>query len=268
MIKLIAIDLDDTLLNKNKEITKENIEAIHFVKNKGIKVVIASGRPFFRVAPILEQLDLVSDNEYAISYNGSYISNTTNNKVIKRNTLNNQDINNIIDEITKYNLTFTVYVDEDIYTSGISNAIINKPVFKGINFKIVPEDVLRTFDYANKIIIADCDELINKHVTKIKENLKDKYNVLKSATDFLEFLTIDSNKGKALKDLASYLEIKEEEMMSIGDEENDLPMFKEVKFKVAMENANVKLKEKATFITKDQEHSGVAFAIYSLIKND
>ncbi len=268
MIKLIAIDLDDTLLNKNKEITKENIDAINYAKENNIKVVIASGRPFFRVLPILKELDLVYDNEYSISYNGAYISNNTNNSIIKRSVLNNNDINIIIDEIIKYGLTFTVYVDNDIYTEGISSKIINKPVFKGINFINTPITKLRSFPYANKIIIADEDEKINIYVNTIKENLKGKYNVLKSSTDFLEFLTIDSNKGTALSELAKFLEIDSSMLMAIGDEENDLPMFDVVKTKVAMGNGSSKVKNEATYITKDQEHSGVAHAIYELIKKD
>ena len=127
---------------------------------------------------------------------------------------------------------------------------------------------IRKLDFANKIIIADEEEKIRKYVDVIKHNINGKYNVLKSATDFLEFLTIDSNKGIALKQLIEYLHLTKEEVMAIGDEENDMPMFEIASTKVAMANANNALKQKATFVTKDQEHSGVAYAIYNLILND
>lgn len=268
MIKLIAIDLDDTLLNKNKEISKENKIAVNKANNQNIKIVIASGRPYFRVLPILEELNLNNDNNYVISYNGAYISNGNNTKIIKRNVLNNQDINNIVDEITKHNLTFTVYVNDDIYTAGIPTFIKDKLVFKDIDFKPLTIEEIRKLEFANKIIIADEEEKIRKYVDVIKHNINGKYNVLKSATDFLEFLTIDSNKGIALKQLIEYLHLTKEEVMAIGDEENDMPMFEIASTKVAMANANNALKQKATFVTKDQEHSGVAYAIYNLILND
>lgn len=267
MIKLIAIDLDDTLLNKNKEISKENKIAVNKANSQNIKIVIASGRPYFRVHPILKELNLDNDNNYVISYNGAYISNGNNTKIIKRNVLNNQDINNIVDEITKHNLTFMVYVNDDIYTTYIPTFIKDKLVFKDIDFKPLTIEEIRKLEFANKIIIADEETKIRKHVDTIKHNINGKYNVLKSATDFLEFLTIDSNKGIALKQLTSYLHLTKEEVMAIGDEENDLSMFDVASIKVAMENATLVLKQKSTFITKDQEHSGVAYAINNVLQN-
>lgn len=267
MIKLIAIDLDDTLLDTNKDISNDNILSINYAIKQGVRIVIASGRPFFRVQPILKQLQLDNDDNYAISYNGAYISNGTNTKIIKKDVLNNQDINAIVGEITKYNFNFTVYVDDNIYTSGISQALKDKAVFRGINFKHLTIENINKLDYANKIIIVDEEEKIRKHVDEIRYNINGKYNVLKSASNFLEFLTINSNKGIALKQLTEYLHLTKDQVMAIGDEENDAPMFEVASTKVAMANANPVLKQKASFITKDQEHSGVAYAIYTLLQN-
>ena len=124
MVKLIAIDLDDTLLNTKKDITNENKAAIKKALEKGIKIVIASGRPFFRVSQILKELVIDNEKNFVISYNGGYVSNGCNTVIIKKEFLNNNETIDIVNEINKYNLNFTIYIDDDIYTLGIKEQII------------------------------------------------------------------------------------------------------------------------------------------------
>ena len=106
MIKLIAIDLDDTLLNKKKEISSRNVSAINNAVTNNVKIVLATGRPYFRVKPILEKLNLLDDNQVVITLNGGYICNATNNKTLYENVLNNQDIVKIIEVINNTKLCF------------------------------------------------------------------------------------------------------------------------------------------------------------------
>lgn len=268
MIKLIAIDLDDTLLNEKKEISSENKLALKKAAQNNIKIVIASGRPFFRVYPILELIELNSEDNYVISYNGGYISNCTNTKIIKRELLTKEDIAEITNEIEKYHLDYTIYVDDDIYTLGISSQIKDKLVFRGISFKIINKDDIKKLPYANKIIIADKEEKIKKVVEDIKMHMSSRYNVVKSAQNFLEFLPLRANKGIALKELMNFLKIDKTDVAAIGDEENDLSMMECANYKIAMGNANPILKKQATFITLDQNHSGVAAAIKHLLTNE
>lgn len=266
MIKLVAIDLDDTLLTKNKEITNENIEAINKLNSLGLHVVIASGRPYFRVRPILDKLNLSNKNNYVISYNGSNISNGDNSIKYKELVLSNDDLNRIIDVINKYQLHYTVYYKNQVFATKILEEIKDKPVFKNLVFTFDTEENIRKLPFANKVIIAEKAELISKYRDEIECILNKDYNLLRSTPNFLEILNIDANKGLALRDLSKILNLSYEEVMAIGDEENDLPMFKYATFKIAMGNANETLKNEATFITLDQENSGVAYAINKHIK--
>ena len=77
MYKLIVLDLDGTLLNSKKEITERTLKALKMVKDKGVKIVLASARAFHRIKPYIEQIGLLDENQYTISFNGGCITNNT-----------------------------------------------------------------------------------------------------------------------------------------------------------------------------------------------
>lgn len=268
MIKLVAIDLDDTLLDSNKCISVENINAVSFLNSIGVKVVITTGRPYFRIIGFLKQLGLYNDNSYIITYNGSLISNSTNKETIKKVDFNNFDIKRITEFLMKINVHFNVYVNELIYSPEVIDFIKQQKVFEGIIFDICDINEIKKLEYAEKIIICDREEIVSSVRDKVIEELGNDYNVMRSTPIYLEILPKDANKGKALKYLMDYLGIKKEEAMAIGDEENDLSMYEYVKEKVAVDNANELLKRNASFVTHSQNESGVAFAINEIIKKE
>lgn len=265
-IKLIAIDLDDTLLDKDKRISKENIEAIKYATSKGIKVVITTGRPYFRIINFLKTLDLYNEDSYVITYNGSLISNATGTNILRNVSLNNEDIVKISKTIDSLNLHFNVYVDDLIYSTEVIPFIQKQKVFDGIIFSICDFDTILNLKEAAKIIICDEEEKVTNNKEEVVKLLGNDYNVLRSTPIYLEILPKDANKGKALKYLMDYLNIESKEVMAIGDEENDLPMFAFVDYKISVENGNDILKQNATFVTKKHTDSGVAFVINKYIK--
>lgn len=264
MIKLIAIDLDDTLLNKEKQISKENKLAIKEAIDNNIEIVIATGRPYFRVKSILKELKL--DNEFSkvILLNGGYICNGINTLTIYEKRLNNDDIQKIVKIINNYHLCFNVYQKDEIYTSKLSDEIINLPVYDGINFKYISNDEILNMEYAHKLIVAEDKQNIFKYKEEIIKQLPN-YTVVQSTPNFLEIAPYDINKGNAILKLANYLNIKQDEIMAIGDAENDLPMLNVARYKVVMENANSDIKNIASFITKSCNDDGVAIAIRKVI---
>ena len=268
MIEIIGIDLDDTLLDTDKKISQANIDAIKRVSQAGIKVVITTGRPYFRIIDFLKTIDLYSDSSFAISYNGSLISNATKTLIIDDIKLQHDDIVFIIEKLKKLGLHFNIYQDEFIFSEEVLPLIKKQKVFEGIVFAIKPYDELLKIQDASKIIICEHGETIDKMRSLVETALEGRYNILRSTDLYLEILPKDANKGIALNKLMNYLQIDRTKAMAIGDEENDLPMFKYVDFKVAMANGNEELKRQASFITKSQNESGVAFAIDELVKID
>ena len=156
MIKLIAIDLDDTLLNKKKEISSRNVSAINNAVTNNVKIVLATGRPYFR-----EKLNLLDDNQVVITLNGGYICNATNNKTLYENVLNNQDIVKIIEVINNTKLCFNVYCGDNIYTEKL-------------------EEKLNELLPSAKVVRMDQDTTRRKgaHEQIIEDFKNEKYNIL------------------------------------------------------------------------------------------
>ena len=109
MIKTIAIDLDGTLFDKDKNISKENKEAIKYAKDKGIYVVICTGRPFNGVKPVLEQLNINSNEEYVICYNGAKVFNVGTSELVYSSTISGKDVKDLYIESVKLNTCFHAF---------------------------------------------------------------------------------------------------------------------------------------------------------------
>ena len=259
MIKLIAIDLDGTLLDDNKEISQDNKIAIQKAKTYGIKIIIASGRPYFRVKEILQQLDLNHNTDYVITYNGGCILIGDNSEIIYEQRLSNQDICEIINFLDKYNGDIYLYCQDQIFSLNQDLKIANLKIFNQVHFE------KRTIVELKKIILADEEKTIDEIQTKIPLELNNRYNIVRSTPYFLEFLPNHVSKGNAIKILTQILNIDTDEIMVIGDEENDLSMFCCAKIKVAMKNANLQIKKRANFITESNNNSGVARAIEKFV---
>jgi Cof subfamily protein (haloacid dehalogenase superfamily) len=116
-------------------------------------------------------------------------------------------------------------------------------------------------------MFADEPSKLEEIYPLIPKELFEKYTVVFSAKFFLEFLNKETNKGKALKALCEYLKIDPSEVMAIGDEENDLSMLEYAGHKIAMDNANKKLKDIATYITSSNNDEGVGKAVEKLVLN-
>ncbi|MCM1260055.1 MAG: Cof-type HAD-IIB family hydrolase [Prevotella sp.] len=262
MIRLIALDLDDTLLRQDKTISLENQKAIALAKSQGIKIVIASGRPLFRINPILESLDLMEDENYIIALNGGLIA-TTHQKILYQKQLMPQDIQCIMRELLDRHLSFMMYQDDQIYTNQLDATLRQLPIFQGVMLKEQSIAYLQHVGYASKIIIVDTKVQLDSHQPKLVEALSS-YTVVRTTPYFLEILPNHVNKGTALEFLATHLHILPQEMMAIGDAENDISMLKRVGIGVAMANATEEVKQAARFITLSCEEDGVAYAIQNI----
>ena len=267
MIKIIAIDLDDTLLTTYKIISKENEQAIKKASSNGVKVVITTGRPYFRIVTFLKQLGLYNSDSFVISYNGCMISDGLGQKIIKQELLNNKDIKTIASVFDDLGLHYNVYYNKNIYSIDVLDFIKKQAVFKNVDFDICSKDFISNLVYSNKIIACDYEKKINDVRSSIEKRLKGKYNILRSNPNYLEVLSINANKGKALKTIMDLLNINPSEAMAIGDEENDLSMYDYVDYKIAMGNASDVLKQNATFITLQQNDNGVQYAIDKFYNN-
>ena len=274
MIKLIAIDMDGTLLNEKKHIDKAQKEAIHEAIEAGIKIVLCTGRPLYGILPFYEELGLSElDSEgYVILNNGCSIHKTKDWELIDQVNFTSDDIDYLHKLSEGYDINFTLV--NDYYYFNIDN---RKPtdelitdagfVFSDITNISLKEakngkhKIIKIMFLGNPNIMADFQ--------KENENiLKDKYSSVLSQPYVYEILPKGNNKGTGLKKLAKKLGIKQEEIMAIGDGNNDIEMFEYANYSVAMENGTELAKKAAKYQTDSNENDGVAKAIRKYALNN
>ncbi|WP_281998638.1 Cof-type HAD-IIB family hydrolase [Priestia flexa] len=236
-IKLIALDMDGTLLNTEGEISQGNQKAIAQAEEKGIHVVLSTGRSRPTSIEFAESLKLSS---YIINVNGSEIWDGEGN-LIERTTLQPDYIQEMWDLKQKHKLTFWAVTSEKVWRDEFPTDITNHEWLK--------------FGY--DIHDDDTRKLVLDTLTKNK-NLE----ITNSSPTNLEINALGINKAKALRTVCERLNLSMNEVMAMGDSLNDIAMITEAGVGVAMGNAQDVVKEAADWITKTNDQDGVAEAIY------
>ncbi|GAK30922.1 HAD superfamily hydrolase [Weissella oryzae SG25] len=262
-IKLVTIDIDDTLVNSAREITPRVKAAIQAATAAGVKIVLATGRPLTGVVDYLDELGLNNqDDQFVINYNGGMIQ-TTSGKVLGGGKLDlaaYQELRQVADDLNVY---MQVEADDAAYTSdnvvpyhaSRENFIVKMPL-KFVPLAEMPADL----PYIKVMMIGDAAK-IDADTAALPQAIQDKYYVVRSTANFLEFMNPKASKGAALELLAKHLNLSMDETMALGDQENDLTMIKAAGLGVAMGNAVEKVKKTANMQTTSQNADGVGLAI-------
>ncbi|MCI9654116.1 MAG: HAD family phosphatase [Acholeplasmatales bacterium] len=268
MIKICTIDLDGTLFDKNKKISNKNKEAIFLAKENGCRIVIATGRPYHGVYPVLQELDLLSDQDYVICYNGAKVFNTKTQKLIFSSTILGSDIKIIYQIAQRYKAYFHAFRKNEELITDVHNPYTDVEVkINKIEDHIVDINSINHLDEFLKCMIVGPAELLDQIESQLNDSIKNSYSIVRSAPIFLEFLNSNTHKGAALKALASFLTISMKDTMAIGDAGNDLTMIKMAAIGVAMENSFPEIKKVARYVTTSNEASGVAQALNTYVNS-
>ncbi|ADL50435.1 sugar-phosphatase [Clostridium cellulovorans] len=267
MYKLIALDMDGTLLRDDKTVSPAVFDAIQAAKAKGAKVVLATGRPIKGVDKYLTHLNLKEAGDYVATFNGALVQDTFTGDVISHITMNHDDLITIYEasrELRTHVHFFdknTLYTpNKDISKFTVHEAFMNDVSLNYINIEDVNKDIV-----ISKVMMIDYPEILDRVVTELPKELVEKYTIVRSAPFFLEFLNIDANKGNGIMLLANKLGIKQEEVICVGDAGNDIHMVEYAGLGVAMGNATDDLKAVANYITKSNNEDGVAHVINEFI---
>ncbi len=272
-IKLVAIDLDGTLLDSNRALSPENKTAIQEAKAAGVKIVLCTGRPLRSMLHLLEEADLLDDEDIVITYNGGLIQKSKTGEVIHELTLNRAKSLDIYKLGQQLNLPVNFidldYVHEPIYPMGAEsiykNASRGVPKENALEFIQVDIEKLPDPFRINKIVMSRPAEELDEMIPKIPAEYYEKYNIYKSQPFILEFLPKFVNKGYAMRIIGERLGLEKAQIMGIGDQENDLSLVEDAGFGVAMGNAINQVKEAADYITKSNDENGVAYAIRKFV---
>ena len=258
MKKLLATDLDGTLLKNDKTISINTINTIHEMINGGHYFVITTGRPFFRITKVLEELDIINDKNICICNNGGLIITTDGSKILHKERLDDNSIPELVDLAIKHKVNILVYQEDYIITDYLDERVSmlkDQPCVKIIDGN--KEDLKKLTEVYKIVFNGDNDVLIKLRNSLPNEYL-DKYNFVMSGDNFLEINKKTVDKGSGLLKLISILNIDIKDTYAIGDEENDLSMIKTAGVGCAVSNANIKVKNAAAYITLSNEEDGVA----------
>lgn len=267
MIGLLCIDIDGTLLDSRKELPPENVEAVHYALEKGVIVAIASGRSVAGIEPLFPRLGIKRNG---VCLNGGLI---LSEQVIQKTIMEEELVMKIISQAERYNSQIFLSTAELNLTnkemSGEVKELVEKGSLRSDYLYCQDFNELRTQAhlYRDEIIKVAIKEIDEDNYGLLKQSLieMDLFHVAKSDTFFVDINPIGENKGNGVAALARHLSIPMENVMCIGDNENDVEMIELSGVGVAMGNAVEPVKKAAVYVAGDQDHAGVAEAIYRFI---
>ncbi|MBU9714044.1 Cof-type HAD-IIB family hydrolase [Evansella tamaricis] len=235
--KLIALDMDGTLLNDKHEIPIENAKMIERAQEKGIHVVLSTGRSIATCREYAQSLKLSS---YLVTVNGSEIYDESGS-LIEQNPIHADHIQMMWDLRNQHNTGFWAISDNRVWNNNDELLDIENHQWLKFGFDI-PDDEVR--------------QIIIKQLSENKE-----LEISNSSLTNLEINAIGVNKAEALKKVCKRINISMDQVIAMGDSLNDLAMIKEAGFGVAMGNAQETVKRSADWVTSTNNEAGVAVAI-------
>lgn len=265
--KLLALDLDGTLTNNKKEVsahTKETL--VRAQKERGVKIILASGRPTYGVAPLADEIGLGEFGGYILAYNGGEVIDWRTREVIHSSLLDRDVLPYLYKCANDNDFAIVTYENEYVLTEKPDDEYVQKEALLNVmKIKKVDNFLEAVKHPITKCLIVGEPVRLAALEKEMYEHLKDRMGVFRSEPYFLELVPKGIDKGKSLEELLRKLEITREELMAVGDGFNDLPMIKFAGMGVAMSNAQDVLKENADFITLSNEEDGVAYAVEKFI---
>lgn len=267
-IKLVAIDVDGTLVNQKKELMPAVRDAVIEATQQGTKVVICTGRPLPGVVDILKKLQLDNqDDQYLICFGGAAVATTSGHEIYQQGITYDDYID--LEAIAfKMGLHFQVLNFDKIYTPnrdlGYYTIFRAMTVAMPVAYRTISE--MKDIPIIKGMFI-DAPEVLDKAIKDRRyfSQVEDRMELTKTAPYYYEAYAKGVSKGSGLKKLCEKLGIKAENVMAIGDEANDLSMIKYAGTGVAMGNAIPEVKATADEITDDNEHDGVAKILQKLV---
>ena len=269
MIKVIALDMDGTLLNSKKELLEETKQYFKEFHTKGTEtlLVLCTGRPETGIRPYLKDLGYLEENHYIISQNGANIYESQTGNRIMDAFVDSVEIQKWI-ELGKKHGVSVMGAGVDYYYSFDEDPTewmaFDVKIVNGSIKRITKEESLST-DFYKLLLLGDVEQL-NEFETIIPKEWRDEFYVVRSQKYLVEVLRKGVNKAFGLEKLAAALNIEPSEIASIGDAANDIEMLEYSGLAIAMGNASEEVKAIADIVTDTNENNGVIKAIDKLIQ--
>lgn len=269
--QILALDLDGTLTNSKKEITKPTLDALIEIQEAGKKVVLASGRPTKGIVPLAEQLHLEDYGSYILSFNGGRITDCRTKEAIYNKILPADCAKGVYETVIKYaghGVDILTYTPEHILSGIRSNQytelesrINQMPIIDAnTNFlDVIPDD-------PNKFLVTGDPDILNQIRKELSKQFHSYLSVYCSDPFFVEVMPAGIDKAHSLLRLLTSIGLTADEMICCGDGYNDLTMIETAGLGVAMANAQPAVLDKADYITKSNDEDGVLHVINEFMR--
>ena len=247
MLKLIVCDLDETLLDSDKKLCQENIDAVKKAKELGVKFIPATGRGYTSVDYVLNKLELYGlENEYVIANNGAIITENKDFRHISCHALSNDVAMDVLYFGIENEFCIEVFTPKNVYAYNV-----NEDEMKWL-FSVKPDAVLCSNQETEFLRSKEIVKVMFHHpdmkylasfADKLSDRIKEATTISYSSNRYMEFAAKGISKGTALKELTQLLGIDLKETLVIGDNHNDLAMLKVAGVSAAVGNAVQEVKD-------------------------
>ena len=265
--KLLVLDVDGTLLNDEREISKRTLAALLKVQQMGVRIVLASGRPTYGLMPLAKTLELGNYGGFVLSYNGCQIIKAQNGEILFERRINPEMLPYLEKKARKNGFAIFTYHDDTLITDSPDNEYIKNEALLN-NLKIIKED-----EFSTAIDFAPCKCMLvsDKEIALIgleqhwEKRLAGTLDAFRSEPYFLEVVPCGVNKANTLGALLEHLGVTREEVIAVGDGVCDVTMLQLAGMGVAMGHSQDSVKVCADYVTASNEEDGVALAVEKLI---
>ena len=261
MIRFMAADLDGTLLTTDKAITPYTQKVLVEAQKRGLTIILASGRPLYSILPFAEQLELHQHGGFIISFNGSLVWDCAKGKAIKEQTIPLYLIPELVEAVGS-DFHIHGYKGNNIVIQGIPD---DHSIYISRANKmplIVTKDFIRTItEPQHKCLVTGNPRRLWHLERRLKRQFVSTLSICRSESFLLEIMPKGIDKSEALKELLDRVGGRTDELLCCGDGYNDLGMMRLAGLSCAPCNAKKPVKQAATFVTKSNDHDGVAYAV-------
>lgn len=270
-IKLIALDLDGTTLNNEGKLTEGNRKALQAAADKGVAIVVATGRPFCALPKEILEFDPV---RYVLTSNGARITDLHEGKAFYENCIAPHAVEAAVEMLEPLDYILETFVDGEAYIEGWYYRQVDetRQSFRGVEYILrtrKPMDNFYQFMLDNKDKLENINvnftDLSEKPAMKVKLETLPDVTITSSFDHNLEIGGSTTSKAEALRQMGRLLGIETDEMMAVGDSPNDMAMLSVAGMPVAVGNAKPEVKEIAKYVAPSNHDDGVADAVYKFV---